>query len=597
MSRTALWIEVLALSVFCSTAESSDRRTGVIVVEAIYPGASAHVIADTVAAPIERQVNGVDKQVQIASRSTEGKYVLTVAFKPGTDLKAALAMVQRRAALAEPTLPELARVVGLTAKIRTPILSIASLSSTNGSHDMPLLSGVAKSSPRRELSLLPGVGEIAVLGGIEERVQVHIDPDRLRARNLTASDVAKALKDWKSAEKSARGDAPDKLRDVSRIEDVVVKTTAEGQVVWMRDVARIELGATGKETVRFNAEPCVALAVFPTFDANAVELSRAVENKLNTLRPSLPAGMKLDLAFDFGANLDRNRVLPAEYLLLELQFPAGVSRDLIARQLSDSVATLRNAPGVKDLLSFTADPFDVFTSHPCILIRLSPPHERKIASEEIARIIDKSLKEPPGLSWRLRSMPRDDGRTFDLAVQGDEPSKSRELAEKFAARLRQSVSEANVVVDNAGVLAPRFEFDVDRGKAKAIGVPVDELAAELEIAVGATTVQIVEAFGRNIRIVVTVEGGALDRSESLRRHFVRNDMGQMVPLGSLVALRTILAPAAVDRINLKPATRISIDALAETTSTKLRRLYEKEFELARRELNLTTGYCLLLTPP
>src|SRR5215213_9563910 len=162
-----------------------------IQVDCNYPGASAQVVAETVAAPIEQQVNGVEDMLYMSSQSTnDGSYTLTVTFKPGVNLNLAQVLVQNRVALAMPQLPDVVRQTGVTTKKRSPdILLTVSLNSPDGRYDQLYLSNYAVLRIKDELARLPGISEVLVFGQRDYSMRVWIDPDILMVRGLAISDV------------------------------------------------------------------------------------------------------------------------------------------------------------------------------------------------------------------------------------------------------------------------------------------------------------------------------------------------------------------------------------------------------------------------
>src|SRR6476659_2306513 len=166
-----------------------------VEVSAYYPGANAQVVADTVAAPIEQQVNGVERMMYMSSQCTnDGVYMLTVTFRPGTDLNLAQVLVQNRVALAQPILPELVQRRGVTVKKKSPtVLMIVNLFSPDGTRDNLYLSNYATIQLRDELSRLAGVGDISFLGQRDYSMRVWLDPERLAMRNLDAIDIVHAI--------------------------------------------------------------------------------------------------------------------------------------------------------------------------------------------------------------------------------------------------------------------------------------------------------------------------------------------------------------------------------------------------------------------
>src|SRR5919202_86512 len=168
-----------------------------VQVRTVYPGANAQVVADTVAAPVEQQVNGVENMLYMSSNcSADGSYTLTVTFDIGTNLDTAQVLVQNRVAVAEPTLPEEVRRQGVTVKKQsTDIILLVSLTSPEGTYDSLFLANYATLRLRDELSRVPGVGDVRVSGGSEYSMRVWLDPERMRSRDLTTQDVVAALQE------------------------------------------------------------------------------------------------------------------------------------------------------------------------------------------------------------------------------------------------------------------------------------------------------------------------------------------------------------------------------------------------------------------
>jgi len=282
-----------------------------IVVSAPYPGASAETIAETVAAPLEQEINGVENMLYIQSSSTQGQAQITVTFEPGTNLDSAQVLVQNRVALAEPRLPEQVRQVGVTVnKQATGFLMIVTLTAEKGSGlDVDYIGNYAQTVIRDRLLRLKGVGGVQVFGGGNYAMRVWIDPDRAAARNITSSEIVAALRAQNvqvaggslgQAPSGARNpafevplDVQGRLATPEQFGDVVLKSDPAAQsITRLRDVARIELGSQDYGIrAYYNGERGVALAVIEQPGANALNAAELVLEEMKALGKEMPKGM------------------------------------------------------------------------------------------------------------------------------------------------------------------------------------------------------------------------------------------------------------------------------------------------------------------
>ena len=288
-----------------------------ITVSAAYPGASAETLAETVAAPIEQEINGVEGMLYLTSSSTsDGVVAITVTFEPGTDLDAAQVLVQNRVSLAEPRLPEQVRQVGVTVnKAQSSFLLIVGLTSPDGSLDNDYVGNYANSALRDRLLRLVGVGAVQVFGGGNYSMRVWLDPAKTAARGLNASDVIGALRTQNvQAAAGAIGQPPfatngaafqqpvqvqGRLSNPDQFADIVIKTDAEGRVTRVRDIGRVELGAQdyGIEGY-FDGKRGVAMAVIQQPGSNALGTADLVLAEVEKVRAELPRGMEISIPYN-----------------------------------------------------------------------------------------------------------------------------------------------------------------------------------------------------------------------------------------------------------------------------------------------------------
>ncbi len=297
-------------------AQYPDITPPTVEVSATYPGANAQVVADTVAAPIEQQVNGVENMLYMSSQCTnDGMYILTVTFKNGVDLNMAQVMVQNRVALAQPILPDLVQRRGVTVKKKSPsVLMIVNLFSPGGVRESLYLSNYATIQLKDELSRLPGVGDITYLGQRDYSMRLWLDPEKMASRNLSTTDVTQAIEQQNTQVAAGQIGQPPvqkgqvfqftistmgRLVDPEQFADMILKTDATGRLVRLRDVARIELGALGyDQTCRLDGQPSVALSIYQLPGSNALDIARLVRNKMEELKDRFPEGVDYSIVYD-----------------------------------------------------------------------------------------------------------------------------------------------------------------------------------------------------------------------------------------------------------------------------------------------------------
>ena len=288
-----------------------------ITINTAYPGASAETVAETVSAPIEQEVNGVERMLYISSSSTsDGTVAITVTFQPGTDLDEAQVLVQNRVSLAEPRLPEQVRQIGVTVnKAESGFLMIVGLTAPGGALDNDYVGNYAQSTLRDRLLRIDGVGNVQVFGGGNYSMRVWIDPAKAAARNLTGPEIVAALRAQNvQAAAGAIGQPPfttnaaafqlpvqvqGRLSDPDQFSNVVIKTDAEGRVTRVRDIARVELGAQDYG-IRgyFDGQRGVGIAIIQQPGANALGTADRVLKEVETLRGELPAGMQISVPYN-----------------------------------------------------------------------------------------------------------------------------------------------------------------------------------------------------------------------------------------------------------------------------------------------------------
>src|ERR1700692_145703 len=286
-----------------------------VVVTAQYPGASAQTISDTVAAPIEQQINGVEDMLYIYSQATSnGQLTITVTFKLGTDLDKAQVLVQNRVAIAQPQLPEEVQRNGVVTRKNSPdILMVVFMLSPDGSYDQLYVSNYALLQVRDQLLRLDGIGDIQIFGARDYSMRLWLDPDKIANLGLTAGDVLAAIRaqnlqitggQLATPPIADRAFQPNltftgRLKDIQQFENIVVKAGADGRTVRLRDVARIELGALDYTTNSFLLrKTAVAMLVTQRPGSNALATAKGVSNTMVKLKASFPKGLDYDIGYN-----------------------------------------------------------------------------------------------------------------------------------------------------------------------------------------------------------------------------------------------------------------------------------------------------------
>ena len=281
-----------------------------------YPGASAKTVMDTVALPIEQQVNGVEDMLYMQSYSgADGSYTLTVTFKIGVDLNFAQVLVQNRVSSALSQLPQSVQNQGVTVQKRsTAVLMFVTLTSPDNKYDSLFLSNYATINIRDELSRLPGVGNVTVFGAGQYSMRVWLDPNKLQARSLMPQDVIQAIQQQNQQVSAGQIGSPPappgqafqytlnisgRLDDRAEFDNIIVKTGTNGDVTRVRDVGSVELGAqTYSQVFSLNKEPATGIGVFQSPGANALGVEKAVEKKMAELARAFPQGIEYGTPFD-----------------------------------------------------------------------------------------------------------------------------------------------------------------------------------------------------------------------------------------------------------------------------------------------------------
>jgi len=320
-----------AVAVFVlPVAQYPDITPPTVTVSASYPGANARVVADSVAAPIEQQVNGVDHMMYMSSQCTnDGNYTLTVTFELGTDPNMNQVLVQNRVSLAMSQLPTQVQIQGVNVKKKSPDLLLAvNLFSPGRIYDDLYLSNYATTRIKDELLRLPGVGDVTYLGQRDYSMRVWLDPEKMAMLNVSAGDIVSVIQKQNVQVAAGQiGQQPvppgqqlqltmstlGRLEDTKQFGDILVKSgtvstdAVSTPVVRIRDVARVELGAQQYDQIcRLSGQPSVALAVFQLPGSNALDVAHAIKKKMEELKKRFPKGLEYKIAYDTTPFIDQS---------------------------------------------------------------------------------------------------------------------------------------------------------------------------------------------------------------------------------------------------------------------------------------------------
>ncbi|KFE50837.1 efflux RND transporter permease subunit [Pseudomonas syringae] len=287
-----------------------------VVVRANFPGANPKVIGETVAAPLEQAITGVENMLYMSSQSTaDGKITLTITFALGTDLDNAQVQVQNRVTRTEPKLPEEVTRIGITVDKASPDLTmVVHLTSPDKRYDMLYLSNYAILNIKDELARLGGVGDVQLFGMGDYSLRVWLDPNKTASRNITATDVVNAIREQNRQVAAGQLGAPPspsatsfqmsintqgRLVSEEEFENIVIRAGADGEITRLRDVARIELGSN-QYALRslLDNQPAVAIPIFQRPGSNAIDISNGVRAKMAELKKGFPEGMDYAIAYD-----------------------------------------------------------------------------------------------------------------------------------------------------------------------------------------------------------------------------------------------------------------------------------------------------------
>jgi hydrophobe/amphiphile efflux-1 (HAE1) family protein len=287
-----------------------------VQISANYPGASAETVADTVAAVIEQEVNGVEGMIYMSSQSTgDGGLSIAVTFDLGTDIDRATVLVQNRVAAATPRLPDEVQRSGVTVRKSSPdLLLVVHMISPTKKYDNVYISNYALLNVADELARIEGVGGVSLFGSREYSMRVWLEPDRIAARGMTADEVIAALRQSNvQVAGGAVGQPPldntgafqtslrlkGRLREPGEFQDIVLKTGADGRVVRLRDVGRVELGALNYTTYGYlSYDPATVVVITQQPGTNAIRTTELIKSEMKRIATLFPPGLEYRIEYN-----------------------------------------------------------------------------------------------------------------------------------------------------------------------------------------------------------------------------------------------------------------------------------------------------------
>ena len=525
---------------------AADPPTAVMRITARYPGADARTVDETVLTPLFAKIAGVEGLIRIESEARKGTGTATLYFEPKADLNLAQVVLQNRVNLALPAIPAPCRQLGIQVRKfpAGPPAFLLALTSTDDKLDATLLGKYARVRIKSELAYLPGVVDVRVLGVGELGVRVLLNPDRLAAYRLTVGDVVDALR-RQNAQVGAGGTvggkerrftvtASGRLTKVVEFENVILRANLEGEILRLKDVARVELGSTAGGLAagglaRVNGKPAALIAV-------TAWPGRVTARQLLKIEAAgdLPPGMRFAVVADRAAD---------RLLEVEVRLPDSPSLERTEKVVERATGLLRGLSGKPDTVAFA----EGRTPHAAtILVRL-PAKGGPTATD-----VEKALAVLSEASIRVgRVQPGGEAFPVRLALtgpwEGDEEA-LREVADRVVAGLKKDPGVANPAV-HPGPAAPHYAVNVDRDRCAMSGVKLDDIFTTLQASLGGVHATNFSRFGRMWPVTVQVQPKFTRHLEDLTSVRFRSATGEMVPLEKLLTIKKALAPPALVRVN------------------------------------------------
>jgi multidrug efflux pump subunit AcrB len=591
-----------------STSAEGDP---VLTVEALYPGASAAEVRDSLAALLEPQVTGIERLTQMRSAAAaDGTYLLELSFQRGVDLNQARLLLQNRVALAVPAMPSSVSASGLTVRTKRPgLIAILTLSSLDRSQDAQHLRDFVDHTLRPELTRIPSIDHVAPFGGLGLRCRIWPDSQKMNSLGVRLLDVARAVdgQNDSDAPRKLAGSKPETeitlpllahvtggSASVEEIANRTIKVTADNRVIHVRNVARVQWRDGPWSDATLNGTPVIAIGVHPTREARPREVSLALRERLSELKSKLPPRSRLELDFDFAPNIEapEDSTTP-HYLLLDLHTPDSSSTEGILRILNRCETILKGLDGVQATLALTQPIFDHGSFPASVLIRLSASWSERSNREVLIAMIRARLTGTlPDTLIRLRDLAgnsRLPSCTYplDVAVVDTENrgyDELQALAERLALKLGQSGEITDAMASRGSIPLEALELELDLNKAMPLGVAESEVIRILQDYFSHVDSEL--NLGPGFSRLTAGPIAAHREAERLSQLKVRGSDGGMVPFMSVARVRQIQYARSFERMDGLPMVRITAESLPGVSPKAARARCERVI----KDFNLPAGY-------
>jgi multidrug efflux pump subunit AcrB len=567
-----------------SGADAPPATSPAIRVVALYPGASAEVVEEAITAPLDVTLFGLPGVESAHARSSDGVSIVTLMFKPGTDLTKARQTVENRLKSARPALPASATVATERAwPDRLPLLWLV-LSSRTTSLDG--LSDIAEKKLRPAVADLPGVGALAVLGARQPFVRINFKQANLDLHGLSVADLAWAL-ERKIGERAPKGGRPESFK---QLENVLLRKSRR-RLVFLRDVASVEVSGKASSTARWNGQGVVALSVAPAGEDGRTTFAQ-IEKALPRLRKSLPEGAQLRLV----GSAPKEGKGPHAFWA-DVRIPPGAKKEQPEERLGKVEGKVRAGKGVLGVLTTIAAPVTGGPLEASLYVQLE-------AGAKVGPAVDQfraALGDHPDLQARAldlsaQGIPPLRRYPIALVLAGPDRAKVRKWSAGLAKRLREDKNLRDVFAEDEGDVSSVY-MDVNRKAVREEGLSMGDVVTTLQIMTGGVRTGEIVVRGQRYEVMLT-SGGSADppSAKDLAALKLRSAAGRMVPFDKIATVRNVRHALALVRYNGQPAVEITASPGPKITAARALGRCRGHADAVRRALDLPATYRVIVRP-